>query len=807
MASVKNYKSITAGSAVSGGGDTSEDEEAEPMIQVPSTSAEAFRLRNRAAALTSQKSFDQESWKSERKPLLNLATENAKVFGARTPLIAESGGGHGHHGHGGGGHGHGHGGHDDHDGGGPPEKWSWLRIVKVTVLVALLTTFTILLLVIPEVERQSSIVTVSPEKPVELDLIGKINVPSNPSPGVIELTVAGSLIPENEYQFSVFPLTVSLIVEDNDFAGNETDTEEEMSMEWTVGILPPEIAVLLGEGRGTTTVSHQFAVPKDLDLSEDNITIVITSGYPEPLPLVVTAQLLSGGVNLSLVYGGIILVVMYVGIIFEVAHRTVVTMLAATGAIAVLAVINNRPTLEMIITWVDIETLVLLFSMMVIVSVMSETGLFNYIGYWTFKVTKGRLWPLIMALCVVTAVVSAFLDNVTTILLMTPVVIKLCERVNVDPVSVLIAAVIFSNIGGCATPVGDPPNVLIVNDPTIAASGISFASFTFHMLPCVVVVGVVNFFFLKYVLYRKLEDEAKEDDAEINGLRHEIVIWNRTAQSLSSFSKEESAVKEIVSIKVDELVDELERRTKANERRKSISGAGDDANETNLVSADYSITNKPLVVKTLVVLVIVVILFFLENVPELNLSLGWIALLGAIATLVLQDKANLESILARVEWTTLIFFATLFVVMEALNKLGLLKFIGDLVADAVASVPPSSQLPVAIALILWVSGIASAFIDNIPFATMMIPIVNSLSEDLKLPLTPLVYSLAFGCCLGGNGTLLGASANVVCAGVAEQHGYNFTFAKFFVVGMPITLVSLVISTAYLMICHVWFEWD
>ena len=134
----------------------------------------------------------------------------------------------------------------------------------------------------------------------------------------------------------------------------------------------------------------------------------------------------------GVIYGSIILVVLYICIIFELANRTVIAMLAATAAIGVLAALNERPSLEIIITWVDIETLTLLFSMMVIVSILSETGAFNYLGFWAFKVTKGRVWPLIFVLCAITAVVSAILDNVTTILLMTPVVIQLCEIVNVN---------------------------------------------------------------------------------------------------------------------------------------------------------------------------------------------------------------------------------------------------------------------------------------------------------------------------------------------------------------------------------------
>ncbi|KAJ8297871.1 hypothetical protein KUTeg_024402, partial [Tegillarca granosa] len=180
-------------------------------------------------------------------------------------------------------------------------------------------------------------------------------------------------------------------------------------------------------------------------------------------------------------------------------------------------------------------------------------------------------------------------------------------------------------------------------------------------------------------------------------------------------------------------------------------------------------------------------------ITEMYVNLGWIAIMGAIVLLVLADMNDLENILHRVEWGTLIFFAALFVLMEALEELKLIQWIGDRVTDAINSVEEGQRLAVAILLILWVSALASSFIDNIPYTTAMIPVLVLLSEGSNLPLLPLVFSLAFGACLGGNGTLIGASANVVCAGIAEQHGYGFTFTEFFKVGFPMMLVSTVVA--------------
>ncbi|XP_013788413.1 P protein-like, partial [Limulus polyphemus] len=287
-------------------------------------------------------------------------------------------------------------------------------------------------------------------------------------------------------------------------------------------------------------------------------------------------------------------------------------------------------------------------------------------------------------------------------------------------------------------------------------------------------------------------------------LRHEIEVWKKACKSLPGYSRDENTVRAILRKKVYSLENLLKK--KLYDIRPS-----EESYQASLVelSNKYKIRNRSLLVKTGIVLACVIILFFLQSIPNLNLSLGWIAILGAIVLLILADFDEIESVISRVEWSTLLFFAALFVVMEALAELQLLWYIGQLTQDWISAVDENQRLLVAILLVIWVSAIASSFIDNIPFTTVMIKIVITLSnnKELNLPLTPLVYALAFGACLGGNGTLIGASANVVCAGVAEQHGYRFTFMDFFKIGFPVMLLTVTISTGYLLLCHVALDWN
>lgn len=502
--------------------------------------------------------------------------------------------------------------------------------------------------------------------------------------------------------------------------------------------------------------------------------------------------------QLGLLMGGAVLLGLYILIVFELVHRTLAAMLAATAAIACLALIGDRPSLAKVMSWLDVETLSLLFGMMVLVAILCETGFFDYAAVVAFRVARGRVWPLVTTLCATTALVSAFLDNVTTILLMTPATIKLCEVMDLDPKLILIWLVIFSNIGGAATPVGDPPNVIIISNTQVAAMGINFTSFTAHMAP-----GALLCLLGAYLVLRLRDPQSlrPHDPPELLELQRELDIWRKAFRSLSEYSRDEKHVKDILERKVKRL--ERMRSRKAAELRCTEEGFHQNL---QLLSDKYKIRNRSLLVKTGIVLGCVIVLFFMQSFPNLHLSLGWIAVLGALMLMVLADLDDLESVMARVEWSTLVFFAALFVVMEALGELQLIYFIGQRTQDWIGALKPQSQLPVAILIVTWVSALASSLMDNIPFTTAMVKVVTGLGT-VPSDGPALVYALAWGACLGGNGTLIGASANVVCAGVAEQHGHRFTFFDFFKIGFPVMLLTTAIASLWLLFCHVWLQWN
>lgn len=438
-----------------------------------------------------------------------------------------------------------------------------------------------------------------------------------------------------------------------------------------------------------------------------------------------------------------ILFFVYALIITEFVHRTLAA--AMGGLLAVFALnyyIGEALTLAQVTTLIEWETIGLLLGMMVMVGIMSHTGVFEWFAVEAYKKSGGNVWTLIVILCIVTAVLSAFLDNVTTMLLLTPVTIQLARVLDLKPIPILISEVIFSNIGGTATMIGDPPNIIIGSlmssaaikgseYPSLAEHGISFNDFIIQLAPGILLTIVPTFMFLKWMYSEEFSGERIRDVAELE--------------------------------------------------------------------SKYGIKDSKMLLNSGIILSLVILGFFLH--PILHIPVSWVALVGAVTMLLVTDRHELEEPLEKVEWSTLIFFAGLFVLIHSLQHLGVIDWIGNQVISGILLFPAdeTSRLVAALVIILWVSAIASAFIDNIPYTITMVPVVLQISYELNISLGPMIWALAFGACLGGNGTLIGASANVVTAGMSEEAGYPISFNQFFRAGFPVMLITVTIITFYVVL--------
>jgi Na+/H+ antiporter NhaD/arsenite permease-like protein len=412
-----------------------------------------------------------------------------------------------------------------------------------------------------------------------------------------------------------------------------------------------------------------------------------------------------------------VFVVAYVLIAVDRIDRTIVALLAGLAVVA-LGVVDQHEAFAAI----DLNVIFLLAGMMVIASTLAKTGFFEWLAVRSVRLSRGEPMRLLLILSLVTAALSAFLDNVTTVLLTTPITLSVARRLSVSPAPYLISQILASNIGGTATLIGDPPNILIGS-----AAGLDFVDFLANLAPVTVVA------FLAFVVTMRL-------------------VFNSALQVPD------------------------ERREAALEQ-----------------SEGATIVDRPLLIRTLLVVGLTLGGFLVHS--ALGLEAATVALLGA-TILMLVGRLDPHEAFREVEWSTLFFFVGLFVLVESVVHVGIVGGIAEAIAAATAG-----DLGVTAIALLWFSAVGSAIVDNIPYTATAIPVVERLASD-GLPDRPLWWALALGACLGGNLTIIGASANVVAANLAARAGHPIRFFEFFRYGSVVVIESLLISSVYVWIRYV-----
>ena len=404
----------------------------------------------------------------------------------------------------------------------------------------------------------------------------------------------------------------------------------------------------------------------------------------------------------------------YALIIDERIHRAVVAMLGAS-----IVVLLHIVPWEMIPEYIDLGTIFLLIGMMIIVNTARGSGLFEYIAIKTAKLAKGSPLRVLLLFSLVTGLTSAFLDNVTTVLLITPMLLYVASVMKTSPMPFLIAEIFASNIGGAATLIGDPPNIMIGS-----AAGLTFNEFIINMAP-MMLVNIVVVMGMLALIYRK--------DLHVSPDERESI--ERTFAEL----KDREAIR------------------------------------------DW-----PLFKKSVIVIALVIGMFFIHD--QLGLEPALVALIGA-SILLFWSRQSPEEIFEKIEWPALFFFGGLFVVVGALVQTGVIATVAEFVVENVHSEGE------AILIIAWFSAIASAIVDNIPLTATLIPLIQGMSGSMDI--YPLWWALSLGACLGGNGTVIGASANVVVLGIAARNEITISFVEFLKIGMLVLLVTVAIGSAFL----------
>ncbi len=412
----------------------------------------------------------------------------------------------------------------------------------------------------------------------------------------------------------------------------------------------------------------------------------------------------------------------------ERLNRTVIALLGA-GLVIITGLLDQAQAFA----GIDFNTIALLTGMMIIVAIARTTGVFEFVAVWSAKRVRAHPLGILIMLSVVTAVFSALLDNLTTVLLVVPVVLLIVDKLQLDPFPFLVSQILASNIGGTATLIGDPPNILIGS-----ATGLTFVDFLFELGPValVVLILVCGIFYL---------------------------LWGKSLKA-------------------------------APELRQRVMG----------FSARDSITDHRLMWKSLGVLGLVIIGFIVGE--PFNIRPGTTAMFGASVLLLLvglgQDSSRqslrLRDAFGEVEWSALFFFMGLFVIVHGVAESGMLGLLGQKLIAATGGDPAKTAYA-----ILWLSALTSTAVDNIPFVATMIPLIDSMAGSFGGPemMTPIWWSLALGACLGGNGSLIGAAANIMVAGLAERTENPIGFFRFFLFGFPIMLMSIGVAHLYLYLRH------
>ena len=428
----------------------------------------------------------------------------------------------------------------------------------------------------------------------------------------------------------------------------------------------------------------------------------------------------------------VIFLLTYALIIDERIHRAVAAMAGA----AVLVFIGIVPW-ESALEHIDFGTIFLLMGMMIIVNVASNSGLFEYVAIRTAKAARGSPIRVLLLFSAVTAVTSSFLDNVTTVLLLTPMLLYIAKVMNLNPVPFLLAEIMSSNVGGMATLIGDPPNIMIAS-----SAGLTFNEFLFTMGP-IAAVDMIIILGLFVVMYGK---RLKVTDSEKNAIQ-------KTINALD----ERAAIQDAVLFK-----------------------------------------------KSIITLLIVVALFFVHNSigeilhiflpfvdPAMSLEPAEVALIGA-AIILFWSRSAPEMIFEKIEWPALFFFGGLFVLVGGLVNTGV---ISDLAQFVIENVSTTGE---AMFVIAWFSAIASAIVDNIPLTAALIPLIHDIgATSTTIDTYPLWWALSLGACLGGNGTAIAASANVVVLGIGEREGVKITFTDFLKVGLLVLFLTVAVGLGIL----------
>ncbi|KAH8376857.1 hypothetical protein KR093_001748 [Drosophila rubida] len=637
------------------------------------------------------------------------------------------------------------------------EKWlQTLRVIKRIVFVGIWVFFTILICQTPTVDLQTDVVSLSPQLP------HLVRIQNEAMHDAVRVMLYGSINVLKTLQPERLAKSAQYVVVSVIHNGNRTNETAWRSAARKVYVYRKFLKV------GSVSIDFKL---KEGRVGHTKLHVSLCNQHNESLGMLLSIHANPINRSLGICCGLVLMVLLYLMLVSNVLEPIFAAWLVAFSALGVLCFEKSRPALSTIVSWVEMETLGLLFATMIMVGILSETGLFDYLSVLAYQLSRGNAWLLLFNLCLVASVFSMALDNSSTFTLLMPVTARLCETLQLNTMVVLISIALFANIGDSLTPIGDTPNAIIANDDHVTSHGITFLQFAMHMFPGAICAMFVSWIMLYFLIRNQLFKSTAANP--LRATRFKLLDRQRVSDLRLTAEKIQHLFQRLLQHQKhqDELRLQLYKET------------------LGVMKARYRIRDKPLLIKCGVGYGFAICMFMLQSLPLIrNIKLSWAAVVSAILLVILVNEANTRSILGRVEWTQLVYLAALYVLIECLVVMGFLDWLGDLTTGLISSVDESNQLAVSILLIMWTSALGSAFVDNAPITTMMLKVVSHLSFTNNLPFTPMIWALSFGVCFGNNCNLIGASP------------------RFISVSLPITVATVTVASAYLLIAHCYFQW-
>ncbi|KAJ4457865.1 putative P protein [Paratrimastix pyriformis] len=506
-------------------------------------------------------------------------------------------------------------------------------------------------------------------------------------------------------------------------------------------------------------------------------------------------------------FAAIVFVAVFVGLAFNFVHMTLAVLIGDTCGFFLLWIFRDKPSLADMVSWIDEGTIGLLMAMMMVVAVFAETGFFEVAASSVVKFTRNR-WMVCALLSILTAVASAILDNTTTVLLFAPVSIKLAGLLHAPVLPFLVAMIFYCTIGGAATYVGDPPNLIIGN-----VLNFSFMDFIINCSPCAIIVGCYAFVYVYFLFKKEMAKNEGPAPKSMNQVLGDVEMGathghGGKTEGTPLIAHDAAPAAQATPVDAAAHIPSSAAPTPSFQATPGApAGTASDmvpvvegAPSAPIPGADevveYRIKDKMVFYKAVVTLCIMIIFFTLESVTHLSTTM--VALIGCVTLLTLVVRKDITHIVEKVEWPALLFFAGLFVLVKMVDKLGLIRLIGNAIIALIASLPLGARLPVAIIVIIWVSAFVAAFCNNIAYTASMLPLIMQIGNNptLGVPMRPLAWALALGVAFSANGSLVGAAANLVVAQIAHRAGHPISFMLFLKWGMPLMILTIIGATVW-----------